>query len=228
MEGEIVCCINNNTRSVSAGEFVLCLSNEVHSIKSEGGSKVWVGVFSEDFIHEFKKYQKGKTGIDFKFRCKKSIHDYLLEHFVKTDLYDIFMIKSCLYALCGEYLRQIPMKKIDDKHASVMNDVIEFVENHYKNPLTLENVAESLGYEYCYFSKMFNRLFSMSFNDYLSIYRFNEASKMLTETELPVTQIAYESGFQSVRNFNHTFKRIAGVCPREYRTKRDDINQRLH
>ena len=81
MEGQITCSINNNTQCVNEGEFALCLSNQIHAFKTEGHSKVWVGVFSEDFIHEFKKYQKGKTGIDFKFSCEKSIHNYLLKHF---------------------------------------------------------------------------------------------------------------------------------------------------
>ncbi len=217
LEGEITCCINNKTQNVVQGEFALCLSNEIHSVKTNGHSKVWIGVFSEDFIREFKKFQKGKTGIDFKFRCERSVHEYLMRHLVQLQLRDVFMIKSCLYALCGEYLRQIPMKEIDDKQAAMMSDVITFVEDNYKKAVSLKALADSLGYEYCYFSKMFNRIFSMSYNDYLNTYRFNEACNMLTETEATVTDIAYESGFQSIRSFNHTFKRLAGVSPSEYR-----------
>lgn len=217
MEGQITCCVNNRSQRVSEGEFALCLSNEIHSVKTNGHSRVWIGVFSEDFIREFKKFQKGKTGVDFKFRCEKSVHEYLMRHLVQLQLRDVFMIKSCLYALCGEYLRQIPLKEIDDKQAAIMSDVIAFVEDNYKRAVSLKSLADALGYEYCYFSKMFNRLFSMSFNDYLNTYRFNEACNMLTETEATVTDIAYESGFQSIRSFNHTFKRLAGVSPSEYR-----------
>ena len=99
-----------------------------------------------------------------------------------------------------------------------MGAVVEYMEKNYKNPISLATLAESLGYEYCYFSKIFNRLFSMRFNDYLNIYRFNEACAMLTDGNLSITEISYESGFQSVRSFNNTFKRLSGVSPGKWRS----------
>ena len=89
--------------------------------------------------------------------------------------------------------------------------------------MTLAEIAESLGYEYCYFSRIFNKLFLMNFTDYINIYRFNAACAMLTETDMSVTDIAYESGFQSIRSFNNIFKSLSGVSPREYRRSVPEI-----
>ena len=217
IEGEVLCTVNNKTKILKDGEFAFCLSNEVHSIKSKDKVKVWIGVFSEDFIHEFKKYQKGKTGVDFSFRCEEGITKYLLDNLIKRELSDVFTIKSCLYAVCSEYLRQIPLLESNGKKAELMSQIVDYVEKNYKKNISLSELAEDLGYEYCYFSRTFNRLFSMTFNDYLNIYRFNEACAMLTKTDMPITEISYESGFQSIRSFNNIFKKLAGVSPSEYK-----------
>lgn len=225
ISGKAVCTVNNKTKIIEEGDFAFCLSNEIHSIKGIGESKIWIGVFSEDFIHEFKKYQKGKMGVDFSFRCPESLMSYLSENLIKRELSDVFVIKSCLYALCSEYLKQIPLEESNSKQATLMGDIVEYIEKNYKKTLSLASMAEELGYEYCYFSKVFNRLFAMNFNDYINIYRFNEACVMLTETEMPITNVSYESGFQSIRSFNNTFKRLAGVSPSEYRKMRPTLKQ---
>ena len=227
IKGKAICSVNNQTKIITEGDFVLCLSNEIHSIKSIGEVIIWIGVFSEDFIHEFKKYQKGKTGTDFSFRCPENLMKYLLENLIQKEVSDVFLIKSCLYALCSEYLRQIPLEQSNSKQAELMGDIVEYIERNYKKTLSLASIAESLGYEYCYFSKVFNRLFSMNFNDYINIYRFNEACNMLTETDMTVTDIAYESGFQSIRSFNNIFKKLAGISPTEYRRIRPSAQQHL-
>lgn len=220
IDGSALCSINGKSGVISKGDFALCLPNEVHSIRSVGKCRLWIGVFSEDFIHEFKKYHKNKEGKNFAFRCNESIMDYLEKNLIKKELSDVFIIKSCLYALCSEYLKQIQLVEKRGKQAEIMSDVVNYVETNYKNTPTLLELAENLGYEYCYFSKIFNRMFSMSFNEYLNTYRFNEACSMLTTTDMSITDIAYESGFKSIRNFNNTFKRLSGVSPSEYRRAR--------
>ena len=135
ISGKAICSINGKTKIVEEGEFAFCLSNEIHSIKSLGESKVWIGVFSMDFIHEFAKHQSGKTGVDFAFRCSESTTRYLLNNLIQKNTTDIFVIKSCLYALCSEYLRQISLEKNVEKTSSVMSSIVEYVEKNYKNPI---------------------------------------------------------------------------------------------
>jgi len=122
-----------------------------------------------------------------------------------------------LYAVCDEYLKQNKLVEAKDKQSILMNDIVDYVENNYKKQISLNQLADSLGYEYCYFSKLFNKLFSMSFNSYINTYRFNAASEMLINTDMPVTEIAYESGFQSIRSFNNTFKNLSGRSPSDFR-----------
>lgn len=217
ISGQAIYSVNGKTKTLEQGDFAFCLSNEIHTINSIGESRIWIGVFSGDFIHEFTKYQRGRTGADFSFRCSEGLMRFLSDNLIKTELSDVFVIKSCLYALCSEYLKQIPLEESNDNKATIMGAIVEYVEKNYKKPISLATLAETLGYEYCYFSKIFNRLFSMRFSDYINIYRFNEACTMLTESTLSITEVLYESGFQSARSFNNTFKRLSGVSPRRWR-----------
>ena len=57
----------------------------------------------------------------------------------------------------------------------------------------------------------------MSFTDLLNSYRLDAALLLLTETDKDITDIALESGFQSVRNFNDYFKLKIGETPSKYR-----------
>lgn len=219
ISGQASCCVNNRTKTLLAGEFAFCFSNEVHSIRSLGESRIWIGVFSEDFIQEFANYQHGKTGEDFSFRCADGIMLFLSEHLIRETLSDVFMIKACLYALCSEYLRQIPLLESGSRDGSFMQSSLDYIERGYRNTLSLSGLAKHLGYDYCYCSRTFNRLFSMHFDQYVNIYRFNAACALLTETALSITQISYESGFQSLRSFNQIFKKLAGIPPKVYRTR---------
>ena len=97
LQGKAVCSVNGKSTVMTEGDFALCLSNEIHSIRSEGEALVWIGVFSEDFIHEFKKYQKGKTGDSFLFRCSEPLLSYLRENFIKDELSDVFLIKAFIF-----------------------------------------------------------------------------------------------------------------------------------
>lgn len=70
-------------------------------------------------------------------------------------------------------------------------------------------------------SKIINVTFKKKFNDLINEYRINSARKMLQETNIPITQISFDAGFNSIPSFNRVFKRIVGKSPSEYRA---DIN----
>ncbi len=217
LSGKALYSVNGKQQVLSEGDFAFCLSNEIHSVKNLDHSKLWIGVFSEDFVHEFKKRIGERTGKDFRFRCGESVRRFLLENLITDTPDDIMMIKSCLYALCSEYLKRVELVPKDDRSGSLMLEIAEYIEANFKKPLTLKEIAVYLGYDYCYLSKAFNRFFSTSFSDYLNLFRIDNAISLLTHTSLTVTEIAFESGFQSIRNFNCVFKKHTGLSPIEFR-----------
>ena len=59
----------------------------------------------------------------------------------------------------------------------------------------------------------------MSYIEYLNKIRINEAQKLLTKTNKRITEIAIETGFNSLTNFGRVFKQISGCSPRQYKSR---------
>lgn len=218
--GKSLYSVNGRLQTLEEGDFSLCLSNEIHSVKTLDNSRIWVGVFSEDFVHEFKKKVESKTGVDFKFRCSESVNRFLLDNLIHGKGDDILLLKSCLYALTSEYLRQIQLTERNDRRGSLMSEIATYISENYKQNISLRSLSIHIGYDYCYLSKAFNDMFSMSFTDYLNTFRLDHALSLLTNSNLAVTDIAFESGFQSIRSFNYIFKNRMGLSPVDYRKKK--------
>lgn len=219
IKGEVFCSANDKTALVKKDEFAMFLSNEIHFIKPCGDAVYWVGVFSGDFVHSFEKQTKNKTGEKLYFRCEDSILQYLKANLLTETTPPIYILKSCLYAVCNEYIKNIKLINLNNKNLTLLNSVIDYIAENYKNKISLSVVAEKLGYNYYYLSKKFNKTFSMSFTEYLNSYRLEKALEMLTETDMNITDIAIESGFQSIRSFNEIFKNHTGTTPAKYRSE---------
>lgn len=97
---------------------------------------------------------------------------------------------------------------------------MSYLEEHFTEKITLEQLSKAIGVNRVYASKMFSKyLNGITFTEVLSHIRLNRAIRLLRQTT--VTQAALESGFGSVRQFNRIFKKVTGKTPREYRVLED-------
>ena len=67
------------------------------------------------------------------------------------------------------------------------------------------------------FCLLFKKMFRMTFKEYLLKVRIGYACQLLIEDVLSIAEIAYESGFQNISNFNRQFKRIKVITPKEFK-----------
>ena len=81
-------------------------------------------------------------------------------------------------------------------------------------------MAEELGYSYNYLSAYFKTQFGCSYADYVNSFRLEEAVRLLKRTDKSITQIAFESGFTSIRNFNDVFKKEYSISPLLFKKQR--------
>ena len=225
--GTVKCTIWNRTELIHAGNFALFLSGEVHSLVSMGHSRCWIGVFSGEFVHSFTQQVEGSHGVVSCFCCGRSIHNYLLENLIHERAQERLILKSCLYAVLSEYLHQTKLVPQSGQGFQLLDNICHYVEDHYKTPVTLLDISRSLGYNYSYLSRYFSRNFNMSFKSFLNSYRLEQAKQMLLETNESITGIALETGFQSVRNFNHYFRNSVNMTPTEFRQEaKNTVTQR--
>ena len=217
IEGAVSCTVNNVDYLLTAHEWGLCLPCDVHRYEPEKNTVYWVLVFSEDYVGFFTKQIHGKTGKGFKFKVSATVEDYIKNRLINTDSYTVFTLKSCLYAVCEEYLKSVELTEKKSNKAEVSTLIADYIQNNHQKKISLADIALKLGYDYNYMSRYFKNTFNMTFTDFVNIYRLETAIKLLEDTKKSIITVALESGFQSVRNFNSFFKANTGKSPSEYR-----------
>ncbi|WP_248927823.1 AraC family transcriptional regulator [Paenibacillus hamazuiensis] len=97
--------------------------------------------------------------------------------------------------------------------------VVQYVNDHYLEPLSLAALSERFHMHPAQLSKQFGETYGIHFVDFLHELRIRHACSLLLTSDLPISQIAYESGFSSYPTFSRVFLRIKGMTPRQYREK---------
>ena len=94
---------------------------------------------------------------------------------------------------------------------------MEYIQAHYAEKITLEELAEQIHLCRSESCRLFKRYMKESMFDYLLDYRIERSLELLRRPELDVTQIAGQTGFTSPGYFSKIFKRKMGCTPLEYR-----------
>lgn len=100
-----------------------------------------------------------------------------------------------------------------------IREVITYVENHYRSPVSLQDISDHLGLTKEYFCRFFKKNMGMSFLQYVNEVRISHVYQDLTRTDLPIYEIAEQNGFSNQKLFNQTFKRVYGCPPSKVRKR---------
>lgn len=94
---------------------------------------------------------------------------------------------------------------------------LRFIQGHFREPLTLLEVAQQARLSPAYFSDSFRRTTGQTFQLYVQQQRLQFARSLLAVSDLPIGEICYAAGFNSLSHFVRAFKHQFGAPPREYR-----------
>jgi len=158
----------------------------------ERGYQSLLKYITEKLIFESTKKQPGYQSI---------IHAYLLEMFV------------IVFRLTEK--NNFPKQKVNSSNQK-LHQIIEYINNNYKKELTLNDIAKSLYISKYYLSHFFKKKTGFTVIEFINSRRIIEAQKMLTGTNLNITDIAISVGFNSLNHFERTFKKINGITPSQY------------
>ncbi|MBW1296236.1 helix-turn-helix domain-containing protein [Aquimarina litoralis] len=100
--------------------------------------------------------------------------------------------------------------------------VHEFIMEHYKQDVSLEKCAEMVNMTVSAFCRYFKSETSFTFTNYLNKIRIDFAKKLLINTDMPIKEIAFECGYNSVPYFNRQFKKIEKISPYTLRKSAKD------
>jgi len=113
------------------------------------------------------------------------------------------------------------------KESQKINAIINFILNNYKRDIQLDEVAQVANYSKATFCRFFRQRTRKTFTRFLNEVMVANARRLLIKTDLNVSQICYESGFNNVSNFNRQFKRITGLTPKAYLKKYENSQDEM-
>ncbi len=118
----------------------------------------------------------------------------------------------------GKARRSFPVDEASLSHVGIKR-AVQFIQvQHHPATLNLEQAAAEACLSKYHFSRLFHRIVGISYQDYLTQIRIEDAKQLLTQTpHLTLTRIAIRVGFGSLRNFEGRFKKVTGQSPSEYR-----------
>ncbi len=135
------------------------------------------------------------------------------------------LIEGCenvqdLYTLLDESARSVTQKVNSYNNKSiklVMRKAVDFLQAHYHEPITLNEVAEHTFVSTYYISRMFKRETGKNFVDYLNDIRISKAKELLKDVRLKTYEVAEKVGITDAHYFSRLFKKHVGITPTEFR-----------
>ena len=116
-------------------------------------------------------------------------------------------------AACGNQLA-LQRSAPDDSAVSRARQIID---EGFREELSLGEIAQRVNVSAGYFSMLFKKATGLNFVDYVARLRVEKAKNLLQNPKFRISEVAYDVGFQSLSQFNRTFRRIVGVAPRAWR-----------
>lgn len=110
-------------------------------------------------------------------------------------------------------------KQTDDMYRKneKLRELIEYIQQHYAEQLTIEQLAEKMGYSKTHFMTIFKQQTGTSCLEFVIQIRLKAAIELLNNTLKPVVEIAHQVGFNNLSNFNRQFKHYYHTTPTLYR-----------
>lgn len=105
-----------------------------------------------------------------------------------------------------------------DTQNQIIQQILEFVHQHYCMHFTISTIAENLGYSESYLYKVIKEDFPITLNEYILQYRLKQAvENMSKQPDYPLSQIAEQVGFSDYKYFGKVFKKYFHISPKEFK-----------
>jgi bifunctional enzyme CysN/CysC len=141
-------------------------------------------------------------------------------------LIQLLVLVARFRATSNQAASQTDQEDWSGKRAAV-HQCIRYVEEHYPEEIRLEKLADLAFLSPEYFSKVFKHLTSQTPIEFVNAVRMDKAKQLLASTELPITEIAFRTGFHDPNYFARQFKKVTGTTPGAYRKQSSAEGDRL-
>lgn len=209
----------------SKGELTQLIEKEQQLIH-----QLWSGDYDNAFEAYFNEVVLDANGNVQKVRERFTETRILLERLLIESGMDIkipdqLFAGTTIYQLREEAIAQLALAaklmtawRVERSEGAI-NQAKQYITEHYKASITLEEVAGKVQLSPYYFSKLFKEEAGVTFIEWLSTYRIEKAKKLLSDTTMSLKEICYEVGYHDPNYFSRVFRKMTGTTPTDYRRK---------
>ncbi|MEM9338971.1 MAG: AraC family transcriptional regulator [Bacteroidota bacterium] len=232
--------VGNNISNYSKGDLVLLGSNLPHCWKNDDDSssqcRSLVIQWKKEMISDLPIFEEIRTllknsqrGLFIQSDKKEQITSFMSEviqnrHINRylnfVTLLD-FLIQNATFSPIAGHSYSYDLSNVTTLR---LEQVQAFVEKNFKEKIKLIDVANQLNMSEQSFSRFFSKTMNKPFFEFLNEYRVNIASRLIFETDLQMSEIAYKCGYESLPFFYKKFKQFKGYTPLEFRKLYQKIN----
>ena len=212
-------------RIVTAGHMVLIQPRQEQRYDYYGEEKpevYWVHFTGSDVKNILRKYQIPMDDPVF-YSGASSTYAYIFKEMIN----ELQTCRTGFEELLSMYLRQIFLlvqRTRQEQKPSVSTYIQEEMEyarryfnEHYNEPISIQDYAESRNMSVCYFQRNFKQIVNHTPIQYLLTIRVNNAASLLETTDYSMAEISAIVGYEDPLYFSRLFRKIKGVSPRDYR-----------
>ena len=235
LENEFTVICSNNSYILKEGDILLITPGAMHSMGGTCGKRL---IFQVDFtiLHSIKELASSLTLISpalhisaenspaIHEKAKKLIMDIDSEYFEELPLSEaaIYAKLIDLFVLIARHHSKITIP--ENNNANKQREYIErflivcdYINEHFTENLTLDEVAALSGFSKFHFSRLFKQFANISFYKYLNRKRIENAVELLMDSQQTITDVALCCGFSSLSAFIRMFKIVKGCTPSEFK-----------
>lgn len=240
-ENQYIIITNNQTYTLNVGDILIIPPFMLHELHSRPSGARFIYLIDIDMLRCFQDFKTLDPILMDPYLCTAStcpeihqhIYDSLMQMadtyfshkiFWETSIYSTLM--DIMLTIGVNYYTKTSSEDINpssDKPTEnyvLFTNLLNFIDAHYADDLTLEQAADYIGFSKYHFTRLFKQHTNTTFHNYLCHKRIQSAQAMLTaDMNLPVTDIAFRIGFNNLTTFSRCFNKYTGCSPTEYRNK---------
>ena len=218
--GSSITTLDNQEFVLEEGDLFLSFPNQIHFYYDQSPVNGYMVIFSPDLFKDLKEDFQNKRPARPIIKRSQLPADIakrlavITEKNASDSVYDRICAKGHLLALLGELIPQMNMVPVSADHESIKN-LMNYCSENYTENLTLDSVSRELHLSKYYISHIFKERMNIGFTDFINSLRTEHACELLKK-DVSITDVAFSSGFSSIRTFNRVFLENMGMTPRDY------------
>ena len=168
---------------------------------------------------EFKKTTRALINYGVQTDLKRLEEAYFQTRVLKKNQYEAVLRLLAIFAQHLSMLSNQLMVTAEQVESPMVSRAKLYITEHQGEEVSLKQVAASVNTSAFYFCKMFKQATGLTFTEYLARTRIEKVKNLLLNPHKRISEVAYETGFQSLSQFNRVFRRVTGQAPTAWRAK---------